>query len=162
MSRTLHKRGIPARNATLAFAPLVAAYLVGAERVTLGGSLNLLWLLLTAAAVIHCLEQRVSRAARTQQLFSLALVLALFFPVISLDDDRALAELPRELQTLVSPAAKQKAQHAIPVLEMPVLAAAPLLSTSLRLAPEGALPALPAPSQCACCQASGNHSPPLA
>jgi hypothetical protein len=139
----------------------VATYLVAAERVTLGGSLDLLWLLLTVAAAIHCLQQRVSGASRVPQLLSLALVLALFFPVISLDDDRAQEELPGELQSLLSPPAKQKQSHVPSAVHAPALAAMLPSAIWLNSSAEMVAPARPAARQCAWCQASGNHSPPI-
>ena len=162
MHRRLRKTRIPVRHAALALAPLAATYLAAAGRVTLGGSLDLLWLLLTVAAVIHCLQQRVSGDSRVPQLLSLALVLALFFPVISLDDDRAQEELPGELQSLLSAPAKQKQPHVPSVTQGPSLAAVPHFTIWLSSSTEWVAPARPAARQCAWCQASGNHSPPAA
>jgi hypothetical protein len=139
----------------------VATYLVAAGRVSLGGSLDLLWLLLTVAAVIHCLQQRVSGASRAPQLLSLALVLALIFPVISLDDERAQEDLPGELQSLLSAPAKQKS-HAPAAVHVPSLTAVPRFTIPLEASAERMLPAPAAPPQCPWCQASGNHSPPSA
>lgn len=161
LQRSSRTKPLTVRHAILAFAPLVGAYLVAAERVTLGGSLDLLWMLLTVAAVIHCLQQRVSGASRPQQLLSLALVLALLFPVISLDDDRAQEDLPGELQSLISAPAKQKS-HAPSAVHAPALAAAPQPSMWLNPSVERVAPAPPAARQCAWRQASGNHSPPSA
>lgn len=161
MQRRLRKHRISARHAALVFAPLVATYLAAAGRVTLGGSLDFLWLLLTVAAVIHCLQQRSSGASRVPQLLSLALVLALFFPVVSLDDDRAQQDLPGELQSLLSPPSKQKPSHAQLDLRAPSLAAASHFAVCLRSSFELVTPARPRPIQCAWCQASGNHSPPI-
>ena len=160
MHRQRRKTRLTARHAIFAFAPLLAAYLVAAERVTLGESLDLLWLLLTVAAIMHCLEQRVSRATRVRQLLSLALVLVVFFPVISPDDDRALAELP-ELQSLIAAPEKQKAPHAVAVDHAPALTVTPQFSQWLHVAAERVTPVRVAISQRAWRQASGNHSPPL-
>ncbi len=162
MHRHLRKARIPARHALLAFAPLTATYLAAAGRVTLGGSLDLLWLLLTVAAVIHCLQQRVSGASRVPQLLSLALVLALFFPVVSLDDDRAQAELLGELQTLVTPPAKHKQSHLSCAVHVPSLAAAPPFGFRLNASPERVASDRPVERPCAWFGAHGNHSPPLA
>lgn len=158
MRRRLRKNRIPARHAVLAFAPLVATYLAAAGRVTLGGSLDLLWLLLTIAAVIHCLQQRGSAASRVPQLLSLALVLALFFPIVSLNDERAPLDLPGELHSLLSPPAKQKGMQAAPAL--PSLAAAPHFILWLNSSVELVASFRATPGDCAWCQASGNHSPP--
>lgn len=160
--RHLRKARIPARHALLAFAPLTATYLVAAGRVTLGGSLDLLWLLLTVAAVIHCQQQRVSGASRVPQLLSLALVLALFFPVVSLDDDRAQAELVGELQALVTPPAKHKQSHPSCVVHSPSLAATPQFCFRLHASTEQVACDRPAEWQGAWFGACGNHSPPLA
>lgn len=146
----------------LAFAPLMATYLVAAGRVSLGSSLDLLWLLLTVAAVIHCLQQRVSGASRAPQLLALALVLALIFPVISLDDERAQEDLPGELQSLLSAPAKQKQSHVPAAAHAASLAAVPRFTVWLEALAERVTPAPPAPPQCPWCQASGNHSPPSA
>ncbi len=162
MHRHSRKNRFSRRHAILAFTPLVATYLVAAGRVSLGGSLDLLWLLLTVAAVIHCLQQRVSGASRAPQLLSLALVLALIFPVISLDDERAQEELPGELQSLLSAPAKQKQCHVPAAAHVPSLTAVPRFTMCLEASAERALPAAPAPPQCPWCQASGNHSPPSA
>ena len=162
MHRRQHKNRLSARHAALAFAPLLATYVVAAERVTLGGSLDVLWLLLTVAAVIQCLQQRVSGASRVPQLLSLALVLALLFPVISLDDDRAQAELPTELQSLLSAPAKEKQSHVPAAVHTPALAAVPQFAMWLISSAEWVEPASPAARQCAWHQASGNHSPPVA
>ncbi len=162
MQRHPLKNRLSTRNALLAFAPLMATYLAAAERVSLGGSLDLLWLLLTVAAVIHCLQQRTSRTSRAPQLLALALVLALLFPVISLDDERAQEELPGELQTLLSAPAKQKQSHVPAAVAAPSLAAVPQFSVWLYASAERVAPATPAPPLRASCQASGNHSPPIA
>ncbi len=162
MRRHLRKNRFSTRHALLALAPLMATYLVAAERVTLGQSLDVLWLLLTVAAVIHCLQQRVCGTARTAQLLSLALVLALVFPVISLDDERAQENLPGELQSLLSAPAKQKQSSMPAALHAPALAAAPSSAVRLNVTAEPVMPAPPASRQCAWVQASGNHSPPLA
>lgn len=162
MHRRLRKNRLSARHAAFAFAPLVATYFVAAERVTLGQSLDLLWLLLTVAAVIHCLQQRASGGGRAPQLMSLALVLALLFPVISLDDERAQEDLPGELQTLLSAPAKQKQAHVPAAVHASSLAAVPQFTVWLEARPERPAPAPPAAQHCAWRQASGNHSPPLA
>ncbi len=162
MHRHLRKARIPARHALLAFAPLIASYLAAAGRVTLGGSLDLLWLLLTVAAIIHCLQQRVSGASRVPQLLSLALVLALFFPVVSLDDDRAQAELLGELQTLVTPPAKHRQSHLACVVHAPSLAAAPQFGLRLNVSTERVAAERPVEPQSPWYGARGNHSPPLA
>ncbi len=161
MHRHLRKHRFSTRHALLALAPLMASYLVAAERVTLGQSLDLLWLLLTVAAVIHCLQQRASGTSRAPQLLSLALVLALVFPVISLDDDRAQEELPRELQTLLSAPAKQKQVQIPAAAHAPSLAAVPQFTVCLNASTEPLAPAHPAARHCAWRQSSGNHSPPL-
>lgn len=162
MQRRLRKTRFSARHALLALAPLMATYLVAAERVTLGGSLDLLWLLLTIAAVIHCLQQRVSGASRVPQLLSLALVLALLFPVISLDDERVQEELPKELQSLLSAPAKQKAGQVPAAVHAPALAVVPQFTVWLISSAKQVAPAPPASRQCSWRRASGNHSPPLA
>jgi hypothetical protein len=159
--RRLRKNRFPARHAALVFAPLVVTYLAAAGRVTLGGSLDLLWLLLTIAAVIHCLQERGRGASRVPQLVSLALVLALFFPVVSLDDDRAQQDLPGELQSLISPPSKHRQSHANLDLRAPTLLPAHHLALWLRSSFELVTPARTRLIQCAWCQASGNHSPPL-
>src|SRR5579864_6940671 len=156
--RRLQKTRIPARHALLAFAPLVATYLAAAGWVSLGGSLDLLWLLLTLSAIIHCVQQRGSAGSRVPQLLSLALVLALFFPVISLDDDRAQEELPGELQSLLSPPAKQKQSQASFVVHAVVPTPAPGLPVWLRTAAEPVTPLRPRISRSSWLQASGNHS----
>ncbi len=162
MHRHLRKLRFSTRHALLALAPLMASYLVAAERVTLGQSLDLLWLLLTVSAVIHCLQQRASRASRAPQLLALALVLALVFPVISLDDERAQEELPRELQTLLSAPAKQKQIHVPVAAHAPSLAAVPQFTLWLNASAEPAAPVPPVARHSAWRQSSGNHSPPLA
>ncbi|HVP44355.1 MAG TPA: hypothetical protein VMS96_13050 [Terriglobales bacterium] len=162
MHRRLRKARIQARHAILAFAPLTAAYLVAAGRVSVGGSLDLLWLLLTVAAVMHCLQQRVSGASRVPQLLSLALVLALFFPMVSLDDEYAQELLPGELQSLLCPPAKQRQTHQSCALDAPSLAAAPQFTFRLHCPAECVASDRPTVRACAWSQASGNHSPPLA
>jgi len=160
--RRLRKVRFSARHAVLAFAPLLATYLAAAGRVTLGGSIDLLWLLLTIAAVIHCLQQRPTGDSRVPQLLSLVLVLALFFPVVALDDDHAQQDLPGELQSLLSPPAKQRQSHLTAAVQAPSLAAVPEFSIRLKPSPERVARSRPTSGQHACLEASGNHSPPLA
>lgn len=162
MHRHRRKHRFSTRHALLALAPLMASYLVAAERVTLGQSLDLLWLLLTVSAVIHCLQQRAARASRAPQLLSLALVLALVFPVISLDDERAQEELPRELQTLLSAPAKQKQVQVHVAAHAPSVAVVPQFTVWLDASTEPVAPVLPITRHSAWRQSSGNHSPPLA
>lgn len=162
MHRHPRKNRFSTRHALLALAPLMLSYLVAAERVTLGQSLDLLWLLLTVSAVIHCLQQRAPGTSRAPQLLSLALVLALVFPVISLDDERAQEDLPRELQTLLSAPAKQKQAQVPAAAHAPSLAAAPQFTVWLNASTEALVPVPPAARQSAWRQSSGNHSPPVA
>jgi len=142
-------------------APPLTACLMAAAHASLGDSLDLLWLLLTAAVFAHwTLRRRPGSLPGMRELLSLTLALALLFPVISADDDLLLFDLPSDVQCLFSTPEKQKHAAASAKLHLPAAITVQLLPTllhSLDLVPRsGSVATLVLSSH-----TTGNHSPPL-
>ncbi len=142
-------------------APPIAAGMMAAAHASLGDSLDLLWLLLTAGVFAHWILRRVpGRQPGIRELFSLTLALALLFPVISADDDLLLFDLPSDVQCMFSTPEKEKHGAVLAKLHSPAVMTIPFVPTRLHpleLVPRtGAVATLVLSSH-----TTGNHSPPF-
>lgn len=142
-------------------APPIAAGMMAAAHASLGDSLDLLWLLLTAGVFAHWILRRVpGRQPGSRELFSLTLALALLFPVISADDDLLLFDLPSDVQSMFSTPDKQKHAAAAAKLHLPAVVTVQFMPARLHpldFVPRSGFVATLVLSS----HTTGNHSPPF-
>ncbi len=130
---------------------------------TLEASLNLLWLLLAAAAGICWAAPRSRRRRRLLELVSLVFTLTLLFPVISASDDLVESELINDAGTAQSVAADLKScKHASAATGQFALPAVSASHLAFFLPSASEFPSAPFrdPNVATPGSASGNHSPP--
>lgn len=161
MRRRESKERSRASRVFVVVAPPLFACLMAAAHASLGDSLDLLWLLLTAGVFAHwILRRRPDNQPGIRELLSLTIALALLFPVISADDDLFLFELPSDTQCLFSAPEKEKRAAVVAKLHLPAVMPTMFFSILLRT-----LELVPGPGGMATLalssHATGNHSPPL-